>query len=248
MVTISAKLFDRGNGLDLVDVRAFGPGRLESRPDIGQPVERIADWQDELTIVNLVGPDGKLLQKRVTLTGNRPFFVDLPKKASLDSAQEIRVFLKPRTLAPAETGSVAAAQAGADASTTSHVAARPPAGDAFATGAGSQPPPGAGGSDDGATAGLGESLQIERILAYRDVHFKAPNRYMEARTWLDAPFIEVDPGAGHGIDHRGARPRSPRPPSPSPRGRPRARAIRRPRRRTRSPRRTPRRKRRPNPR
>ncbi len=193
VVTISAKLFDKGNGLELVDVRAFGPGRLESRPDIGQPVERIADWQDELTIVNLVGTDGKLLQKRVTLTGIRPFFVDLPKKASLDSAQEIRVFLKPRTLIPAETGSVAEAQGGVNAPNATHIAARPPTVDASATGAGSQPPSGAGGTEDGATAGLGESLQIERILAYRDVHFKAPNRYMEARTWLDAPFIEIDP-------------------------------------------------------
>ena len=36
---------------------------------------------------------------------------------------------------------------------------------------------------------------------------------MEARTWLDAPFIEVDPAAGHGIDHRGEG-RGSRPPAP----------------------------------
>src|SRR5262249_53925760 len=136
-------------------------------------------------------------QKRVTLTGTRPFFVDLPKKASLDSAQEIRVFLKPRPSPPAEAGSVAAAQASIEGLPETRVAAKlpegAPAGDAFATGASPRTPTGAGGSDDGTTLGLGDSLQIERILAYRDVHFKAPNRYMEARTWLDAPFIEVDP-------------------------------------------------------
>jgi hypothetical protein len=197
VMTVSAKLFDRGNGLELVDVRAFGPGRLESRPDIGQPVERIAVWQDELTIVNLVGPDGKLQQKRVTLTGNRPFFVDLPKKTSLDSGQEIRVFLKPRSEPEAGASSVAAAQIGTDRSQTTRVAARPPgnatAGDAGAGGAGSPATDGAGGADADATTGLGGSLQIERLLAYRDVHLKAPNRYLEARQWLDAPFIEFDP-------------------------------------------------------
>ena len=55
VVTVSATLFDRGNGMDLADVRAFGPGRLETRPDLKEPVERIAVWQDELIIVNVAG-------------------------------------------------------------------------------------------------------------------------------------------------------------------------------------------------
>ena len=154
--TISAKLFDRGNGLDLVDVRAFGPGRLEARPDVGQPAERIAVWQDELTIVNITDPTGKTLrQKRITLTGSRPFFVDLKKKASLDSAREIRVFLKPRPREKNEPAAVAKTEA--------------------------------------TTSGIGSSLQIEHLLAYRDVHFKSPDRYLEARQELDAPFEEYDP-------------------------------------------------------
>lgn len=195
--TISAKLFDRGNGLDKVDIRAFGPGRLESRPDIGQPVERIADWQDELTIVNLLGADGTLRQKRITLTGTRPFFVDLPKKTSLDAGQEIRVFLKPRSPMPGEAGAATTAQAGAGQASTTHVAARP-AGDAFATPAGNPAASGSGGSGAEATTGLGGNMQIERLLAYRDVHFKAPSRYMEARDYLDAPFVEVDPAPATG--------------------------------------------------
>ena len=66
--------------MDLADVRAFGPGRLETRPDLKEPVERVADWQDELIIMNVAGDDGKLKQKQVTLTGTRPYFVDLQKK------------------------------------------------------------------------------------------------------------------------------------------------------------------------
>lgn len=193
VLTISAKLFDRGNSLDLADIRAFGPGRLESRPDIGQPAERIAVWQDELTVVNMVGADGKLVQKRVTLTGTRPFFVDLPKKTSLDSGQEIRVFLKPRSTPIAAAAPASTAQAGWDGASATHVAARPPAGDAFATSTDPPAPKGTGGTEAGSNSGLGGSLQIERLLAYRDVHFKAPNRHMEARSYLDAPFVEFDP-------------------------------------------------------
>jgi hypothetical protein len=199
VTTLSAKLFDRGNGLDLADVRAFGPGRLESRPALTEPVERIAVWQDELTIVNVVGVDGKLAQKQVTLTGARPFFVDVMKKTSLDSGQEIKVFLKPRTSTPAGQTSVTMAQTGTDGSVTTHSAAKPTgaalAGDAFATGPENPARDGSAssGNDASLTSGLGGSLQIERLLAYRDVHFVAPNRRMEARVWLDAPFIEVDP-------------------------------------------------------
>ncbi len=44
--TVDATMFDSGNGLDTANVVAHGPGRLETRPDRDQPVERIAIWQD----------------------------------------------------------------------------------------------------------------------------------------------------------------------------------------------------------
>jgi hypothetical protein len=191
--TISATIYDRGYGLDLADVRAFGPGRLESRPDPKEPVDRIAVWQDELLIVNVAEPDGTLKQKQVTLTGTRPFFVDLNKKTSLDAAEQIKVFLKPNSSAPAASAPLAAAPTGANRPDATYMAAKPTAGDAFAAEGATTPKDAAGGTDSGATSGLGGSLQIERLLAYRDVHFRAPNRRMEARVSLDAPFIEYDP-------------------------------------------------------
>jgi hypothetical protein len=193
--TISATIYDRGYGLDLADVRAYGPGRLESRPDPKEPVDRIADWQDELLIVNVAAPDGTLKQKQVTLTGTRPFFVDLNRKTSLDAGQEIKVFLKPRSAPAADTAAIAAAPAGANGPVATYVAAKPPNNDAFAADgeAARKDVPSGSGTDAGTTSGLGASLQIERLLAYRDVHFQAPNRKMEARVWLDAPFIEYDP-------------------------------------------------------
>ena len=133
-MTASATLYDRGHGLDLADVRAYGPGRLESRPDLKEPVERVAQWQDELIIVNVVGDDDKLRQKQVTLTGTRPYFVDLVKKTSLDAGREIKVFLKPPTPPPAATATAmsGASPVAADGTRATHVAAKPPAADAFA--------------------------------------------------------------------------------------------------------------------
>ncbi len=182
VITVAATMYDRGNGMDLADVRADGPGRLETRPDLKEPVERVAEWQKELIIVNVAGPGGKTLQqKQVTLTGTRPLFVDLAKKTSIDAGQEIKVYLKPKTPPPTPPAPA--------------VAARPPApaADAFADGAGAGAKPATATSGAAADSGLGGSLQIERLLAFKDVHLKAPNRRMEAREWLDAPFIEVDP-------------------------------------------------------
>ena len=197
VITVAATMYDRGNGMDLADIRALGPGRLETRPDLKEPIERIAEWQKELIIVNVAGPDGKLRQKQVTLTGTRPFFVDLAKKTSIDAGQEIKVYLKPKTPPPTPPAPALAAapQGGADGADATRVAARPPApaADAFADVAGASPKPAASRSGAAADSGLGGSLQIERLLAFEDVHLKAPNRRMEAREWLDAPFIEVDP-------------------------------------------------------
>ena len=125
VVTASATLYDRGHGLDLADVRAYGPGRLETRPDLKEPVERIAQWQDELIIVNVVGDDDKLRQKQVTLTGTRPFFVDLVKKTSLDSGQEIKVFLKPPSPPPAGTAPAMSAASPVAADGTARPISRP---------------------------------------------------------------------------------------------------------------------------
>jgi hypothetical protein len=191
VLTVSATIFERGNGMDLADVRAEGPGRLETRPDRDQPVERIAIWQDELIIFNLVGSEGTLQQKQVTLTGTRPLFVDLTRNTRLDSGRELKVFLKPRT-PEAKPASTAGAQVVTDPHLASHVPVRTP-GTGPDTNASPADGRGAAGADAGATSGLGGSMQIERLLAYQDVHLIAPNRHMEAREWLDAPFIEVDP-------------------------------------------------------
>ncbi len=199
VVTVSATLFDRGNGMDLADVRAFGPGRLETRPDFKEPVERVAVWQDELIIMNVAGDDGKLKQKQVTLTGTRPYFVDLQKKTMIDAGREIRVFLKPKSPPPDDPARVAAASgaspAGADRGFAASTPARPvTAGDdPFAENSGDAAKAARSTTGAPADSGLGGSLQIEKLLAFRDVHLKAPSRYMEARDWLDATFIEVDP-------------------------------------------------------
>ncbi len=90
VMTMDATLYDMGGGgLDFSDIVARGPGRLESRPDLKEPVERIAIWQDEMTIQNILGPNSQLVRKMITLTGTRPSFVDTVKEASIDSAERI---------------------------------------------------------------------------------------------------------------------------------------------------------------
>lgn len=185
VVTLSATLFDQGHGLDLANVRALGPGTMESRPSMNEPVERLAKWQDELVVVNYVGDDGKLARKKVTLTGTRPYFADLAQETSLDAGRELQVWLRPQspaTATPPGSASPASALAFADSGT----AATPPktAADSTSTSA---------STADTASTGLGGNLQIERLMAYRDVHLRAPNRRIDAREVLDAPFIEVDP-------------------------------------------------------
>ena len=149
-----------------------------------------------MIIVNVVGDDEKLRQKQVTLTGTRPFFMDLVKKTSLDSGREIKVFLKPPSPPPAAPPRPwpAASPVAADGARATHLAARPTSAEPSTSPSDTAREAEASGADEQRSdSGLGGNLQIERLLAYRDVHFLAPNRRMEAREWLDAPFIEVDP-------------------------------------------------------
>lgn len=199
VITASATLFDRGHGVDLADIRAYGPGRLETRPDLKEPVEQIANWQDELIVVNIVDENHKLRQKQVTLTGTRPEFLDLPKQTRLVAAREIKVFLKPQSPEPAPPAGTLAQNLPASAPATASAATFVPdpfvGTDVYGATASTPSPmtstPGPGSAS--ADSGLGGSLQIERLVAFKDVHFTAPNRKMEAREWLDAPFVEVDP-------------------------------------------------------
>lgn len=185
VVMLAATLFDEGHGLDLANIRALGPGQMESRPSMNEPVERLARWQNELVVVNYVGDDGKLARKKITLTGTRPYFADLVQKTSLDAGRELQVWLKPPSPPPTTTAAsatspaaaLAFADAGAGGSTTQKTAAASTSTTTTTT----------------TDTGLGGNLQIERLMAFRDVHLRAPNRRIEAREVLDAPFIEVDP-------------------------------------------------------
>ncbi|MGP0066005.1 MAG: hypothetical protein ACLQGP_20695 [Isosphaeraceae bacterium] len=189
VMTQDATLYDMGGGgLDVSDIVARGPGKLEARPDLTEPVERIAVWQDELTIQNILGPESQLLQKKITLTGSRPYFVDTVEKTSIDSGELIHVWLKPKTAA--RTGTP-----GAEAGRSPATPAAAPASDAFAvasnTEGGAQP---GGHGTTGAEMGMGGGgLQIERLQAFRDAHFRAPGKRMEARDVLDTSFVEAEP-------------------------------------------------------
>ncbi len=175
MWTIDATLFDDGRGLDTGNVLARGPGWLETRPDRDQPVEHKAIWQKELIIRNRVGPDGKVEEKIVDLTGNRPCFIDKVKEASLDSAQIIRVHLKPK---PAPEKKPATVQ---DDLTTS------------ATGA--ETKSGAGDHRESRPKAESAGFQINRLLALNDVHLHAPGKNFTASERLDAEFVDAEPSS-----------------------------------------------------
>ena len=102
--TVDATMFvDNRTGMDAADVVAHGPGRLETRPDRGQPVERIAIWQDKLILQNQLDAQGQVVRKFVDLSGNRPCFIDKLQDTMIDSAFLIKVVLKPKaTPLPAE--------------------------------------------------------------------------------------------------------------------------------------------------
>ncbi|HKI16359.1 MAG TPA: hypothetical protein VKA15_00685, partial [Isosphaeraceae bacterium] len=193
--TIDATMLDTGNGLDTANVVANGPGRMETRPDRDQPVERIAIWQDRLHVENHLGPDGQVKEKIIVLSGSRPCFYDVLKKTSLDSASTIWVWLKPKPPTAREAGSSPTAPAGfagtgATAATpfvmasirstappTSSASTQTSAGDDRSVNA----DPGGGG------------FQIERLLALRDVHLFAPSKTMTAHERLDADFVDAVP-------------------------------------------------------
>ncbi len=177
--TVDATLFDSGTGLDSANVIARGPGRMETRPDREGPVERIAVWQRQLEVKNVMEDDGRLKQKIIVLTGNRPCFIDAVRKTSLDAGATIYVWLKPKP-------SAAAASQFETPSTTNQMAAaeRPEATAADKTHS----------SRDHAASDIGGgNLQIERLLAHRDVHLIAPSKTMTARERLDADFVDAQP-------------------------------------------------------
>ena len=180
--------------------RPRNTGRVTWNPDPTwkEPVERIAQWQDEFDIVNVVvWIDDKLRQKQVTLTGTRPFFKDLVKKTSLDSGREIKVFLKPPSPPPASsTTAMTGCLAGRRAMpplTENHPPARPTSADAFASPSDTARKDEASDADGNAGSGLGGDLQIERLLAYRDVHSWPPTAGWRLANRSMRPFIEVDP-------------------------------------------------------
>ncbi len=193
--TVDATMYDRGNGMDAADVVANGPGRLETRPGRDQPVERIAIWQDKFYLQNELGPEGQILRKLIVLTGKRPCFIDQAKKSSLDSAQLIKVWLKPKPKpveAPANQLSSLNSHASGDSPTAgraSSLMANPPE-----TALDTADPKRKVPTGDRPSSGLGGgNFDIERLLALRDVHLLAPGKTMTARERLDAEFVEPKP-------------------------------------------------------
>jgi hypothetical protein len=172
---IDATLYDDGSGLDAANVVARGLGRLETRPDRDQPVDQVAIWQKELIVRNLVGPDGKVREKRIDLTGSRPCFMDETQKASLDSAQVITVWLKPKpeVVQKSSTTTDLPTTPARDSSTKNGVTNRH------------------GSSSTPADSGF----QIDRLYAVNDVHMHAPNKDFTARDVLDAVFDQAPPKA-----------------------------------------------------
>jgi hypothetical protein len=201
--TVDATLFDSGAGMDAADVVAHGPGRLETRSDRDQPVERIAIWQDKLIVVNKLGVDNKILHKVIDLIGNRPCFIDNLQKTSLDSASWIQVWLKPKSVPPpaaqpdlASPGFADDAIRGQNAMATVAVASvnRPNPSSADGELSGSK--------DSGSKAGMGGgNLQMEQLHAIVDVHLLAPAKTMTARDRLDAVFIEAEPTSVASTSH-----------------------------------------------
>jgi hypothetical protein len=170
--SLDATLFDDGSGLDSANVLARGPdGRLETRPDRDQPLEHVAIWQKELIIRNRVGPDGKVQEKIIDLSGNRPCFMDETQKASLDSGQLIRVWLKPKPEVAAKPSITpdGALSSNSTLSTKKSVAGH----------RGSSSAPGDAG------------FQIDKLYAVNDVHMHAPNKNFTARERLDAVFEQA---------------------------------------------------------
>jgi hypothetical protein len=193
---IDATMLDSGagNGLDTANVIAHGPGRLETRPDRDQPVERIAVWQDQLDVQNVLEPDGHVKQKIIVLSGSRPCFIDALQKTSLDSASTIWVWLKPKPASAQETGKPPTSRVGV--AMTETTAATPVI---LASRSSTTPSSGAStrpksGDDRGAgEAPADGGFRIDRLMALRDVHLLAPSKTLTARERLDAEFVDAEP-------------------------------------------------------
>ena len=193
--TVDATMLDNGTGMDAADVVAHGPGRLETRPDRGQPVERIAIWQDKLILQNELDAQGQVVRKFVDLSGDRPCFIDKLQDTMIDSGFLIKVTLKPKATAlpaVAKNDPSAAIFAGNAGTSTLNSGTG-----AMAAGADRPTSPAA---NTGAGAPVTEARpiwpgvisQIERLRAYRDVHLIAPAKTMTARERLDAEFIQAE--------------------------------------------------------
>jgi hypothetical protein len=189
--TEDVTLLDSGTGTDIADVYAHGPGRMETRPDRDQPVERIAIWQDTLIVKNKLGPNNELVHKVIDLTGSRPCFIDNLQKTSLDSAFWIQVWLKPKP-APVKTvtdNAIALAKnpdnGPNNADSTSVTGMNELAGSSTVR----QSTPSTKSDSDAGTEDGG--LQIEQLHALLDVHLLAPSKTMTARDRFDAEFVEA---------------------------------------------------------
>ena len=189
--TADATMYDKGNGLDSADIIANGPGKLETQPDRGQPIERIAIWQDKLRVQNEVGADGKVTKKVILLTGKRPCFIDQVQHASVDSGQWIKVFLEPKTpVAPKDGESSSASLAGPSGGSKTQATITASPGQIGRTGSRDNHPT---ELDNSRSSLGGGGFDIRRLLAFRDVHLLAPAKTMTARLWLDAEFIDGAP-------------------------------------------------------
>jgi hypothetical protein len=100
---VDATMEDSGGGMETSNLTAYGPGLLETRPVPSQadnplmnvPPDRTAVWQDLLLVRNLLGPDKKIVERRIVLKG-RPKVFDRVKEASLDSVELITAWLEPK--------------------------------------------------------------------------------------------------------------------------------------------------------
>ncbi len=184
-----ATMFDSGFGMDATNIVAHGPGRLETRRDRDQPVERIAIWQDRLIVQNQLDDNKEVVHKIVDLVGNRPCFIDSLQSTRLDSGSWIQLWLKPKPPAPE------LAQAASPAKiTAANARALTERGSPLSV-ASAQPDLTAADTDENAKPKTprGGGLQVEKMHARVDVHLIAPGKTMTARDLLDAEFVDAEP-------------------------------------------------------
>ena len=191
--TVDATLFDSGIGMDAADVYAHGPGRLETRPDRDQPVERIAIWQDKLIVKNKLGPKNEVLHKIIDLTGNRPCFIDNLQKTSVDSASWIQVWLKPKPALAADWRTSGSTAIAVNTVSGQNTAASIAVASMDQTTRSSPDGESSASKERSSKSGMGGgNLQMEQLHALVDVHLNAPAKTMTARDRLDAEFVELE--------------------------------------------------------